>query len=628
MPPSLSCREWADKYRFLSRESSAQPGKYLSAVCPYQREPMEAVNDGSVYAIVLRWAAQLGKTEILSNIVGYFMEADPAPILMVQPTVELGKAWSKERLAPMLRDTPVLRDLVQSPRSRDSENTILHKTFVGGNIAIVGANAPTGLAGRPRRVILLDEIDRYPPSAGSEGDPCALAEKRAESFWNAVLVKTSTPTIKGSSRVDVAWAESDQRQWWCPCPRCGEFQVLSWSQVQWPKGEPEWAAYICLHCKIALTDEDRRAMVLRGQWRPQHPGRRVRGYHLTGIATLFRPRRGFRSRLHQMAVEFLSAQAGGALKLRVWINTFLAESWEEEAERVAHGELMKRAEGYGPKLPLGVLVLTAGVDVQGDRLECEVVGWGLGEESWGVQYAVIPGKPDDPMTWTKLDELLLKVWPREDGVNLRVAAAGVDYGAFTDFVLKYTKRHFARAVLGVKGSPTPGAPVISAVRRNNRFKSATMTVGTDQAKSLLYARIKIGEPGPGYLHFPGVASGYDEPYYSALTAEELRVSFRRGFAIREWHKIKARNEALDARIYAYAMLRFLNPNWTRLMEGMAHRQTPVSGSALQTQAESRPVTGRPRPPAQPQPQAPQPKGRYAIRPVGYRRGFSGGWRKF
>jgi len=621
-PPRFNCLQWADKHRFLSRESSAQPGKYLSVVAPYQREPQEAITDPRVPSVCLHWAAQLGKTEILSNIVGFFIDAEPAPILMVQPTVEMAQAWSKERLAPMLRDTPVLSGRVRDPKSRDGENTILHKTFEGGNIAIVGANAPSGLAGRPRRVILLDEIDRYPPSAGTEGDPCALAERRAESFWNAIVIKTSTPTVKGSSRIDIAWEESDQREWWCPCPRCGHFQTLAWSQVQWPKDEPVRAWYECAGCQAHLSDHERVAMVRRGQWRPRHPERRPRGYHINGIAILFRAGRGYDNRLHQMAAQFLDARAGGTMRLRVWVNTFLAESWEEQAERIPEGELMKRAESYGPKVPANVLVMTAGCDVQADRLEVEVVGWGLGEESWGIHYKVIPGRPDDPATWRVLDEHLQQKWTREDGLELRIVAAGVDYGAFTDDVLRWTRTRFARGILGVKGSPTMGAPVVNALRRNNRFKAAVITVGTDQAKALLYSRLQLGEVGPGYCHFPGTAAGYDAAFFSGLTAEELRITFRRGFAFREWHKTRARNEPLDARVYAFAMLRYLNPNWTKLAAGIEKRMAAPSTSAAGRQPAPGPLVA-----AAPASRSGKPASKSFVggaRPGG----FAGGWRRF
>jgi phage terminase large subunit GpA-like protein len=621
-PPRFDCLSWADRFRFLSRESSAQPGKYLSAIAPYQREPQQAVTDPRVPSVCLHWAAQLGKTEILGNIVGFFIDADPSPILMVQPTIELAEAWSKERLAPMVRDTPVLAAKMHNPRSRDAENTILHKTFIGGNVAIVGANAPTGLAGRPRRIILLDEIDRYPPSAGTEGDPCALAERRAESFWNAVIIKTSTPTVRGSSRIDVAWEQSDQREWWCPCPRCGHFQTLAWAQVQWPKDAPEQAWYECAGCQAHLLDAERVAMVRRGQWRPRHPERRARGYHLNGIATLFRHGRGYENRLHQMAAQFLESKAGGTMRLRVWVNTFLAESWEEQAERIPEGELMKRAEPYGPKLPVGILVLTAGCDVQADRLEVEVVGWGLAEESWGIRYSIIRGRPDDLATWRALDEFLQMKWEREDGLELRVIVAGIDYGAFSDDVLRWSRSRFARGIVGVKGSPTMGAPIVSALRRNNRFKAAVLTVGTDQAKALLYSRLQLPAGEPGYCHFP-LESGYDAAYFSGLTAEELRVTFRRGFAVREWHKTRARNEPLDARVYAFAMLRFLNPNWTKLARGIDRKLSAPGGSAA----------GRIPAPASPVVSPPEATRPAMKRPAflggrGPGRGFAAGWRRF
>jgi phage terminase large subunit GpA-like protein len=255
--------------------------------------------------------------------------------------------------------------------------------------------------------------------------------------------------------------------------------------------------------------------------------------------------------------------------MRVWVNTFLAETWAEDGDRVEIGELEARAEGYtGDKLPDGVLLLVAAVDCQSDRLVAEVVGWGRGEESWGVEFRTLPGRPDDPGTWDKLEAFLGKTWARADGQALRVVACGVDYGYFSDYVLKWTRRRFARGVLAVKGSNIDRAPIVSAVKRNNRYKAATMSVGTDQAKSLIFARLKANEEGaPGRVHFPGPAMGYDSQFYSELTAEELRLTFTRGFARREWHKTRPRNEALDLRVYGQAMLRWLNPDWDRLAKG-------------------------------------------------------------
>jgi phage terminase large subunit GpA-like protein len=422
---------------------------------------------------------------------------------------------------------------------------------------------------------LLDEIDRYPASAGTEGDPCALAEKRAETFYNAVVIKTSTPTVRGSSRIDVEYEASDQRQWFCPCPRCQTHQLLKWSQVQWPQDDPAGAWYQCEACNAQLTDAERLAMVKAGEWRATYPARAMRGYHLNGIASVFRARRGYRTRLHQMAAEFLKAKAGGIQTMRVWTNTFLAESYQEDAERVAASDLEKRAETYGATLPNGVLLLTAGVDVQVDRLVLEAVGWGDGEESWGAAFKTIPGRPDDPKTWKRLDLELQKTWKREDGAELRLVAVGVDYNAWPDYVLKWTRTRFARGILAVKGSSQAGAPIVSAVRRSNRYKAAALSVGTDAAKSLIYARLKLKEAGAGAMHFPDATQGYDGEFYSQLTAEELRISFRRGFAVREWHKIRRRNEALDIRVYGLAMLRWLNPDWLSVAKSQGRKGTEV-----------------------------------------------------
>lgn len=574
-PPKITCLAWADANRYLSPEASAIRGKYYSAKAPYQREPQAFVNHPETASLCLKWASQLGKTEIICNIVGFFIDVEPAPILLVQPTTDLAESWSKERLNPMLRDTPRLRDKVSEARSRDSGNTVLHKTFPGGNIAMVGANAPAGLAGRPRRVILLDEIDRYPASAGTEGDPCALAERRSETFHNAVIVKTSTPTVRGSSRIDHEYEQSDQRQWWCPCPRCGTHQLLQWSQVRWPKDQPEAAWYECEKCEAHLSDKERVAMVRAGEWRALYPRRKARGYHLNGIACVFRARRGFVNRLHQMAAEFLKAKAGGVQTMRVWTNTFLAESYIEDAERVVASEIQKRAVDYGCEVPDGVLLLTGAVDVQGDRLVYEVVGWGAGEESWGIEYRTIPGRPDDARTWEKLDAALQRRWTRADGKSMHLQAVGVDCGNWKDYVLKWTRTRFARGILAVQGSNKAPDPIVSKISRSNRYKAAVLRVGTDQAKSLIYSRLKLTGDEPGQLHFPGVAQGYDAEFYAELTAEELRITFKRGFAVREWHRTRPRNEALDVRVYGLAMVRWLNPEWAKVIRSQKPVEIPA-----------------------------------------------------
>jgi phage terminase large subunit GpA-like protein len=571
-PPRLTVKEWADEFRFLSPESSARPGKYVSAFAPYQREPMDAVNDGAVQSVCLMFASQTGKTELVNNVVGFFIAADPAPILVVQPTIEFAESWSKERLVPMLRDTPVLQGLVSDPRSRDSGNTILMKSFPGGNIAVAGANAPTGLSGRPRRVVLLDEIDRFPPSAGTEGDPCLLAIRRTESFWNAVIVLVSTPTTKGYSRIEKEFLQTDQRKWFCPCQSCGEMQTLEWGQVRWDEGQPETARYECVKCGHRHDDAGRVAMVRSGEWRATAPFAGKRGYHLNGIASPFPAKKGFVSRLHQMAAGFLEAKAGGKETMKTWVNTFLAETWEEAGSVLDADPLFRRREEY--QVPDRVLCVTAGVDTQQDRLECEIVGWGDGEESWGLEYHVLMGSPASPETWAALDAVLSRQVRRDDGAVLPVAAVCVDSGGgFSEMVYRFARERLARRVFAIKGIGGPGHPLVSRPRKTGVKSTTLLLVGTDTAKEMVYTRLGAGAGESGYCHFP---MSYDSEWFRQVTAEKIVTRYTKGVPYRAFDNPgKLRNEALDCRVYSLAALAILNPNWAALRQNVRGGGAPM-----------------------------------------------------
>ncbi len=312
---AIKVSAWAEKYRYLSTESAAAPGRWSSARAPYQREIMDTFNDKKIDTIVLMCSAQVGKTEILNNIIGYLIDREACPILVLQPTLEMAQSWSKDRLAPMLRDTPRLSKKVRDPRSRDSGNTLLHKQFSGGHVSIVGANSPASLASRPIRVVLCDEVDKYPPSAGSEGDPIHLAKKRSTTFRNRKLLLTSTPTIEGLSRIEAAWQHSDQRHYLVPCPHCQHFQILVWSRLRWLKETPEQAAYECSHCKRKIAHEDKPKMLSQGRWQAhsKHKNSRTAGFH---INELYSPWVTWA----QMASSFIEAK-----KLpetyKTWINT-------------------------------------------------------------------------------------------------------------------------------------------------------------------------------------------------------------------------------------------------------------------------------------------------------------------
>lgn len=561
-PKRMTVSEWANERRFLSPESCANPGKYSTDLTPFAVEPMDSVNDPECTSTVLMWASQLSKTETVNNVVGYFVDVEPAPMLMVQPTIELGESWSKERLAPMVRDTPALAGKVADAKSRDAGNTILHKTFPGGNLAIAGANAPSGLASRPRRVVLLDEVDRYPASAGTEGDPASLAIRRTETFWNAVVFMTSTPTVQGKSRIEAEWEQSSKARWTCPCPRCGHEQHLKWAQVQWESDDGSDAWLECEGCKARLTDDERREMVRRGRWVHEFPERKAKGYHLNGINSLFRHKKGYVSRLHQMVADRNGAKAKGKESLRTWVNTFLAETWEDEGESVDWEPLLARKTDWG-EFPAGGLIVTAGVDIQGDRVEMEFVAWGEGEESWSIGYEVVIGDFQRPQMQRTIDDLLLRKWTHPvSGVELGVACALVDSGNKPKPIYAFTKPRQMRKVYAVKGRGGPGLPLVARPTRQGVERAMLFTVGTDTAKESIYSRLTQTDHGPGYMHFP---TGRADDWFRQLTAEKRVTRYKDGVPYAKFENpSKARNEALDCRVYALGALAIVRPNWRTL----------------------------------------------------------------
>jgi phage terminase large subunit GpA-like protein len=612
-PPKLTVSEWADAYRRLSPEASAEPGRWMTARAEYQRGIMNAVSDPAIEAVVVMSSAQVGKTEIVNNIVGFHIHQDPAPILLLQPTLEMAMAWSKDRLAPMLRDTPALKNKVKDPRARDSGNTLLHKSFAGGHITMAGANSPASLASRPIRVVLCDEVDRYPVSAGSEGDPVNLARKRTATFWNKKLVLVSTPTVKGASRIETAWLESDQRRYFVPCPHCGHHQTLRWGQVFWDEGKPETAHYCCESCGTLWTDAERYAAIRWGEWRATAPFRGTAGFHLNELYSSW-------SRVAAIAKAFLEAKRGGSETLKTWVNTSLGETWEEAGEKADGDALLARRENYGPdSLPAEALVVSAGIDTQDDRLEVEIVGWRAEdrdkpEQSWGVEHLVLYGDPAQDEVWQRLDECLLKTYRTQDGRALRVLAACIDAGghhaaAVYRFCEKRAGRH-VYATIGREGR-RPIWPKRSG--KSRKHKSTVWTVGVDTAKDAVYSRLKIKEPGPGYCHFP---AAYDEPWFKQLTVEKVVTKYVKGHPTRVWTKPNgARNEALDCRVLALAALHSRQVNWKALVKRIAVAPTAVE--------ETEPVE----PPAEPIPveQVIQNK-RKQRRPV--KRGYASAWKPF
>jgi phage terminase large subunit GpA-like protein len=591
----------------LSSVESAEPGAYRTSRTPFAREPMDALSaNDPTEQVVMMFCAQVCKTEVGNNWVGACIQDSPGPMLIVQPTQDMARRWGAQRLSPLIESTPALRELVAESRSRDSTNTQTLKEFRGGVMVIAGANSPSGLASMPVRRLFLDEVDRFPPDAGGEGDPVDIALKRTSTFRSSrKILITSTPTIKGYSRIEAAYAASDRRVYYVPCPSCGTFQPLRWGNVKWPKGEPRKAQIVCREeeCEHRWTEPERLDAIALGQWQETEDGDgvldttipelpkadrsgRVRGYHLN---ILYSPWVA----PGEAAAEWYEVHKD-PVRLKVWINTRLGETWDESASerRIDTTGLAERCEVFAAPCPAGVAVLTAGVDTQDDRLEVEVVGWSLGEESFSIDHRVIYGDPSAAQVWRDLDRILTKAYRHERGGSMRISVACVDTGGHhTLAAYRYCKSHEARArprVWAIKGRG--GQDVIPWPRkpsRSNKGKVNLFVIGVDSFKADIFARLGVDKPGPGYMHFP--LERADADYFDQLTAEYVSTRYVKGFPKREWKKRPgARNEALDLRVYATAALE----GWKAMGGSIARALDKVATKGAGSAATAAPTTKR------------------------------------
>lgn len=556
-PPKLTVSQWADNYRVLSREASAEPGRWRTDRAPYMREIMDAITDANIEESVIMSSAQIGKTELLLNIIGFYIDYDPSPILCMLPNLELAQAFSKDRLAAMIRDTPALRGKVKDARARDSGNTILHKTFPGGHITMVGANSAAGLASRPIKIVLMDEIDRYPASAGTEGNPIKLAEKRTTTFWNRKKIKVSTPTIKGRSQIEREYLSSSKEEWCVPCPCCKRFQPYEWGRIRFSDVTME-----CKFCGEHFSEREWKENT--GKWVAAAENPKKRGFHLNELASPWK-------HWEEIIDEFREAskqlkEQGNVETMKTWINTTLGETWEEKGDAADEDVLLKRRERYTADLPDGVLLVTAGVDVQDDRFEVEVTGWGKGYESWGILYRKIPCDPEKEESWDKLEKFLDMELYFENKNSLLIACTCIDTGGHhTTEAYKFLKKmeRKQKRIFGIKGMGGEGIPLIYKVSTNNIEKVRILLLGVDSGKELLTMRLKTADEGPGYCHFPINADrGYDETYIKGLSSEQRVIHFKDGRPVLKWvKKSGTRNEPLDLRNYSTAAAEFLCPNW-------------------------------------------------------------------
>jgi phage terminase large subunit GpA-like protein len=568
--PVLTVSEWADRHRMLSSRASAEPGRYRTARTPYMRAIMDALSPSHpARRVVFMKAAQVGATEAGNNWIGFVVHHAPGPMLAVQPTVELAKRFSRQRIDPLFDETPELRERIKPSRARDSGNTMLSKEFPAGLLVMTGANSAVGLRSMPARYLFLDEVDAYPPSADEEGDPVALAEARTRTFsWRSKVFLASTPTTHGVSRIEREFEASDQRRYFVPCPHCGHFQWLKFERLRWEKEHPETARYICEACDGEIGEGHKEALMSAGEWRPTaeaaDPG--TIGFHLSALYSPV----GWLS-WSDLARMWEAAQ-GSIEAIRSFKNGVLGEAWVERGEAPDWQRLYDRRETWpNGTVPAGALFLTAGADVQKDRIEVDVWGWGRDLESWLVDHFVVEGGPEKAETWTAMEEILGRTYGHANGAVLKIARLAIDTGYETSAVYAWARRMGAAQVAPVKGvesfsrsSPVSGPTYVDATEGGKKIRRGarlwTVAGSTFKAETYRYLRLERptdeelasgGRYPAGTVHLPSWA---DAEWCKQLVAEHLvSVRTRRGFTKLEWQKLRERNEALDCRVYARAV---------------------------------------------------------------------------
>jgi len=620
-PEHLLVSTWADKYFYLPAEGNAEPGKYHCSRMPYQREMLDDPLDPNVSEIAWQIASQLGKTLDICIILGYHVDHAPCAMQVVYPTLDSAKSFMREKFIPATKETPRLKGKLIEPRAKDSESTTMNRKFPGGNLTALGANSPSGFRQRSKKISIQDEVDAFETT--TEGDPVALGDRATITFHDAVRLKSSTVTIKGMSRIEDIIERSDKQHYFLPCHECGHFQILKWSNVKWTFkqsdgseiSDTEKTIYECEKCGGEWSDQQRLAAIasghpenpsvnqLRAEWRATAPFKGIRGRLLSGLYQTIGKKRAFKSYLHQFAENFLTAKKGGKETLRVWTNIFLNESWEEAAEQVLWSPLLERCEDYEGDLPAEVCLLTAAADIQKDRVELEILGWGDEEETWGIEKHVIYGDFDLPDVQKQVEDYLSKKFTHPTGVDIGVTCAAFDSGHKTKAVYRFCKRNFARRFYAVKGSSTPHSPLVQA-NKNKFYGIWLYNVGTDTAKDAIFSRLRIEDVGARYCHFPK-ARGYNESYFKQLCSEKLQTFMEKGQVRRRWIKTFERNESLDLRVYNLAAYDILKPNIAKVRAAVIPQNTvaPIAQEkteyVLKPVEKPAPVTPAPKPIAKP-----------------------------
>jgi len=575
----MTVSEWADTHRELVRESSSGPGRWRTAFAPYQKAIMDAFTAKGVWKIVIMSAAQKGKTDMMLNMLGRAIDLDPGPMLFIEPTVDFAEDFARQRVAPMIRVCKPLRGKVSEAKSRDGGNTLSLKTFPGGYAKFVGANSPTDLAGRPVRYIFMDEVDKFPKSAGAEGDPMKLGEARTETFrHNRRVVITSTPTIKGRSNVEREYNRGTREEYSTQCSACGSFNFILFNDIRFDisdddgRRKADRARWRCPVCRNEMDEYDTKRSPAK--WIARNPRAIDSGVVSFHVNPFMAPWCDWLA----VCNEFLDAGTDPEM-LKVFHNVHLGEVWEVFTRRGEPERLYNRREAYQADVPSGVLLLTCGIDTQGNRLEYEIVGWNQFEESWGIARGVIPGRADSSSVWEQVDMLLEREWRMENGMTMRVLATFIDSGGhFTQEIYRECDKRVNRRIWPVKGEGGEGKQYVRPMSGHGDVKGAGIRflIGVDSGKEAIMHATSVEEPGPRYMHYPDDDfSGYDLEYFRGLFAEQQVIARKGGKATVSWEQIGAHNEPLDMRNYARAAFKYFNWDFRRLEMALYGESKPA-----------------------------------------------------
>jgi len=605
-PPDILVSEWARRNRILPKGTTARPGPFRPE--RFQVEMMDVICDPNVHEIVVKKSTQIGYSDaVLNNIVGYYIDVDPRPIMLVQPTIDNAKDYGKKRIAPMIESTPSLKAKIRPATARRAGNTLQLKEFPGGFLKLTGANSGTGLRSDAVPIVLFDETEGFPDDVDGEGDPIEIGKRRTDQFTDYKIVEGSTPAKpRGFSRIDKRFEESDQRYFHVPCPFCGRMQGLFWRDPESKAHRliyqvdaggqvvPASVGYQCAQCAKLIPERYKQQMLDAGSWVATFPGRMVVGF---AINALYSP---WRDIWADLATEWIAAQRNPE-KLKAFINLRLAETWEEQGFSLEPHDLRRRCEKYAgdgeqeAEVPKGVGLLTAAVDVQDDRLVAVVKGWGAEEESWLIAYEEFFGDPGQQPVWNDLDEFLRTAsierrsgtvllrsqnapptlslgWKHQSGRMMPIASVFIDSGGhYTDEVYKFVKVRQSRRIFACKGSSEGGKEILQKFTQNNTYRVRLYMIGADTAKDRIFSRLQIPAPGAGYIHLPHWA---EDEYLEQLTSEKRITRYRRGRGmVREYVKTRARNEALDCEVYALAALYSLGNMTVRRLGELAEEAT-------------------------------------------------------